>query len=153
MEIIRVLGWLIAALFAALASACGGGGAGAAPDGLPPVLQTARAGGATNLPSGRPLPGNLPRADIELLLKDDLSQRLGVPTGSITAKAFCQVTWPDGSIGVAKPGSAYAQALVPGFLAVLSAGGKEYRYHGTPDGFIAADFEPGARVNTSVACP
>ena len=39
--------------------------------------------------------------------------------------------------------------LVEGFLAILTApDGKEYRYHGTGQGsFVAASFEPGARIS------
>ena len=152
MEFVRLVGMVVAAVLGALFAACGGDGKDTASNEIPAVLQTARAGGATSLPSGRPLPGNLPQADLEQLLKDDLAQRLKLAITALSVRAFCQVTWPDGSIGVAKPGSAYTQALIPGFLAVLSAGGKEYRYHGTPDGYIAADFEPGARINTAVTC-
>jgi hypothetical protein len=113
------------------------------------------AGAATAVAPGGPRvalnPGTSP-GELEALLRRDLAGRLGLPVRDVSLVETCDVTWPDGSIGVAEPGTAYTQALVPGWLAILEARGKQYRYHGTPGGFIAATFVPGAKVDSAVSC-
>ena len=37
--------------------------------------------------------------------------------------------WPDSSLGCPQPGVMYAQVVTPGFLIVISAGGKRLEYH------------------------
>lgn len=84
----------------------------------------------------------------EQLLRDDLARRLGVNVGLIDIVSYRLVTWPDGCVGVHRPDAICAQALVDGFLALLSGpDGKEYRYHGGVQGsFVAASFETTARI-------
>ena len=84
-------------------------------------------------------------ASIELSMRQDLAARLGADAGTISILNYEMVTWPDGCLGVQRPGTVCTQALVPGFRAVLAdGGGKTYEYRGTGDSFIAASFEPGA---------
>ena len=97
-------------------------------------------------------PGVMGRA-LDDLLRADLATRLRIPVSEVGVRASCALTWPDGSLGVAQPGAVSAQVLSPGFLALLSARGREYRYHGTASSFIATDFVAGAQVDTSAACP
>jgi hypothetical protein len=61
---------------------------------------------------------------------NDLAKRLNVEAAEISVVSAEEVTWPDGSIGCPEPGMVYTQALVPGSLIVLEAGGKRYEYHG-----------------------
>ncbi len=82
----------------------------------------------------------------------DLATRLGVPVSDIHHVESCEFTWPDGSLGVAESGMVYTQALVPGWLVILEAGGEEYRYHGAANNFIAADFVANATV-LDARCP
>ncbi|MFN0093200.1 MAG: hypothetical protein ACKVVT_00265 [Dehalococcoidia bacterium] len=79
-------------------------------------------------------------------LRDDLARRANAGLGDISIVSFQEVTWPSGCLGVTKPGDVCTQALVEGWLAILTAGGREYRYHGAGERFIAASFEPGARL-------
>ncbi|KRF12623.1 hypothetical protein [Nocardioides sp. Soil796] len=67
----------------------------------------------------------------------DLAGMLGVDASEVDVVRVEQVTWRDGSIGCAEPGSMYTQALVDGQRVVLSAGGREYEYHagGSRDAF------------------
>ena len=44
------------------------------------------------------------------------------------------VTWNDGSLGCAKPGEMYTQALVDGFRVVVEVNGREYDYRVPRDG-------------------
>lgn len=101
----------------------------------------------------RPIPAGLSGKALEDFLRADLAARIGIPASEVTIRATCDVTWPDGSLGVSEPGSVSAQVLSPGFLTLLMARGREYRYHGTASSFIAASFVPGATVDTSAACP
>lgn len=89
---------------------------------------------------------------ILLEVQQDLADRLGVQPDEVSVLEYCEVTWPDGSLGVAEPGQVYTQALVEGWLAILAVDGEEYRYHGAGDRFIAADFVPDATVSDT-RCP
>jgi len=80
--------------------------------------------------SDTPAPGLEPAAQkLVSRARADLAQRLGIPEEEITASSVEAVTWPDSSLGCPQPGMAYAQALVPGYLVVLEAGGKTWEYH------------------------
>lgn len=59
----------------------------------------------------------------------DLSERLGIPTGEIQAVSEKPVTWRNGSLGCPKEGMMYTQALVEGTLIVLQVEGRDYQYH------------------------
>lgn len=45
------------------------------------------------------------------------------------------VTWRDGALGCPQPDRMYTQALVPGWLAVVSDGVRQARYHASRSGF------------------
>lgn len=59
----------------------------------------------------------------------DLSRRLGIPSGEIQAVSEKRVTWRNGSMGCPKEGMMYTQALVEGTLIILQAEGRNYQYH------------------------
>ena len=59
----------------------------------------------------------------------DLSGRLGIPSGEVQAVSEKSVTWRDGSLGCPKEGMMYTQALVEGTLIVLRVEGRDYQYH------------------------
>lgn len=61
--------------------------------------------------------------------KQDLANRLGIQVDEIGVLRAESVTWRDGSLGCPKKGMMYTQALVPGNLIVLSAGGASHEYH------------------------
>lgn len=66
--------------------------------------------------------------------KVDLAQRTGIPKEEITLEEFRFVTWPNAALGCPKPGMAYADVLVDGYLIMLRAGLGVYNYHGASDG-------------------
>lgn len=79
-----------------------------------------------------PVPPELRRqADLAL---QDAASRLGIDPRSIQVREARRVTWPSGASGCPQPGMSYTQALVPGVLIVLGAGGQTYRYHASGDG-------------------
>ena len=59
----------------------------------------------------------------------DLSGRLGIPSGEVQAVSEKRVTWRDGSLGCPQKGMMYTQALVEGTLIVLRVEGRDYQYH------------------------
>jgi hypothetical protein len=59
----------------------------------------------------------------------DLSGRLGIPSGEVQSVSETRVTWRDGSLGCPKEGMMYTQALVKGTLMVLRVDGRDYQYH------------------------
>ncbi|MCK6563960.1 MAG: hypothetical protein L6Q80_04305 [Dehalococcoidia bacterium] len=86
--------------------------------------------------------------DLQQRLREDLAGRTGVAIEKVSLYSFREVTWPNGCLGIERPGAVCTQALVDGFLATLSDDtGKEYRYHGADDRFIAASFEQGATLS------
>jgi hypothetical protein len=88
-----------------------------------------------------------PLATLQLAMREDLAKRLGVPLPQVSILDYREVTWPDGCLGLRKPGGVCTQALVPGFLAVLGdSSGREYEYLGAGTSFVAASLEPGAVV-------
>ncbi|MBI5949099.1 MAG: hypothetical protein HY875_13245 [Chloroflexi bacterium] len=96
-----------------------------------------------------------PRAiELQGKMRFDLARRLGLRDDEIALKSYREVTWPDGCLGVSKPGVMCTQALVPGgFLAIYTdPAGKDYRYHGliTEPRFIAASFERGATLTDPI---
>lgn len=62
--------------------------------------------------------------------RDDLVKQLSVAPEQIELIEASSITWPDSSLGCPKPGMAYAQILVDGFLIRFKAGGQIYEYHG-----------------------
>jgi hypothetical protein len=61
--------------------------------------------------------------------RDDLSQRLDIPTSEISLQSVEAVEWPDASLGCPQPGMMYAQVVTPGYRIILSAAGQNYQYH------------------------
>ncbi|MCD6638862.1 MAG: hypothetical protein LT071_02980 [Nocardioides sp.] len=61
--------------------------------------------------------------------KSDLATQLGIDVEEISVLRVEEVTWRDGSLGCARKGMAYTQALVDGQRIVLAVDGKEYEFH------------------------
>ena len=86
---------------------------------------------STNTPAAKGPEGKIPagsEAQIELA-KQNLANRLGTSTESITVASVEEVEWPDSSLGCPEPGKMYAQIVTPGYRIMLQAGGKDYEYH------------------------
>jgi len=60
----------------------------------------------------------------------DLSERTGIAADDITVTKASVVNWGSSAVGCPRVGMNYTQAIVPGVLLLLEAGGKTYRYHG-----------------------
>jgi len=64
----------------------------------------------------------------------DLSDRTGIAADAITVINASIVNWGSSAVGCPGEGMNYTQAIVPGVLLLLEAGGKIYRYHGGSNG-------------------
>lgn len=60
----------------------------------------------------------------------DLARRLGVPVAEIRVAAEREVTFPDGSLGLPRPGEMTTQALVEGVALTLQSGNAAHLYTG-----------------------
>lgn len=71
----------------------------------------------------------------------DLASRLEVDEKEVAVMALESVTWRDGSLGCAEPGTMYTQALVDGHRITLAVGEEQYEYHdgGGRDPFLCED--------------
>jgi len=63
-----------------------------------------------------------------------LSQTLNLPPGQITLISTEAAEWPDGCLGIQKPGMFCTQAIVPGYKIILQAGGDVYEFRTNKDG-------------------
>ena len=71
----------------------------------------------------------------------DLASRLEVDESEVAVMAMEAVTWRDGSLGCAEPGTMYTQALVEGHRITLAVGEEQFEYHdgGRRDPFLCED--------------
>lgn len=67
--------------------------------------------------------------DWSALARGDLARRLGLRTEEVRVVQSKPVTWPDGSLGLARPGEMATMALVPGAVLTVEAKGRTFRYH------------------------
>lgn len=78
-----------------------------------------------------------------------LSQTLSLPPGQITLVSTEAMTWPNGCLGVERPGIMCTQALVEGYRVILEADGRQYEVRTNLSGSAAA-LASGAEVGSLV---
>jgi len=59
----------------------------------------------------------------------DGASRLGVAAGQLSVERIEAREWPNSGLGCPQPGMMYAQVITPGYLIVVSGGGKRLEYH------------------------
>lgn len=59
----------------------------------------------------------------------DLADRSGISPDQIILVSQEETEWPDGCLGIHRPGIMCTQAIVPGFRIILEADGVQYEYH------------------------
>jgi hypothetical protein len=59
----------------------------------------------------------------------EASTHLGVSRDQVHVDQVQAQQWPDSSLGCPQPGQLYSQIVTPGFLVMISAGGKQLEYH------------------------
>jgi hypothetical protein len=90
-------------------------------------------------------------ATLQQDMRADLARRVALPITRISILSYVRIQWPDACLGIEQPGQVCAQAVTPGFEALLlvsSDRGPEHRYtyRGTGSHFVAADFVPMATI-------
>lgn len=81
----------------------------------------------------QPVTGEVPEAILDAM-RADAAERGGVAVDEVAVNTAETVEWSDGSMGCPEPGMVYTQAIVPGYLVVLEAGGSTYEYHAAEAG-------------------
>ncbi|MCC6191948.1 MAG: hypothetical protein IT318_23205 [Anaerolineales bacterium] len=115
--------WVSLILAPILAAACS-----------PPGIAEVTATPATPAPAETPAPTGRPPAAQAAL--EALAAALGLPAGQIQVLSVEAVEWPDGCLGLSLPGQACAEAIVPGYLVELRAGGRVYEYRSNRTGDV-----------------
>jgi hypothetical protein len=62
-----------------------------------------------------------------------LASNLDISAKDIQLVSSAQVEWPDSCLGVAREGVMCAQMVMPGYLIILQANGRQYEYHTNTD--------------------
>jgi hypothetical protein len=86
-------------------------------------------------------PNEVPSTDLtpaQLAALTHLSEALNLPADQITLISTESVTWPDGCLGVDRPGMMCTQALVEGYRIIFEAGGREYEVRTNESGSAVA---------------
>lgn len=131
--------WVVLIVFSAIAAACGSvRGAPLSPTSAPTATPT-------NLPVlGTPpqtLPLIVPAATMQAAIAN-LAKGLGIAEQQISFVSVMPVTWPNGCMGIQRPGVMCTINPVPGFRILLSAKGTTYEVHTNQDGSVVAPEEP-----------
>ncbi len=71
--------------------------------------------------------------------KADLTTRAKVAPDAITLTSAQAVEWNDSSLGCPMEGQMYLQVITPGYLIVLEAAGKEWKYHASTNRVMWCD--------------
>ena len=69
-------------------------------------------------------------------IKDELAEKLDVAVDDIEVVSAEAVMWSDGSLGCARPGQVYTQAIVPGYRVILEYSGTKYDYRAGEGGYF-----------------
>jgi hypothetical protein len=94
---------------------------------------------------------NLPPAFANRL-RQDLSQRTGIPPGKLRVIEASRKTWSDGCLGLGRPEESCLQALVEGWRVVLSDGSRRWVYR-TDERVRVYRLEPEANQSSSLPAP
>ncbi len=91
---------------------------------LPTSESTTGAAATPTAPApGSPLPGSTSAVDNAV---QTLATQLGIKAEDVKVVSSGQVDWPNGCLGVQRPGIMCTDAIVPGYQVMLEVGGKQY---------------------------
>ena len=121
-----------------LAAACGSPGVSDLPTTEPtstqPAPTTTPVPPTTLPPTSTHIPVDIPPAQRAAV--QALAAALGLSVDQIKRVSIEAVDWPDACLGVAQPGIVCAQVIMPGFIIVLEAQGRQYEYHTDADASV-----------------
>ena len=89
------------------------------------------AGCGLGVPSGASPEPSVPAEAVPLVAeaKSKLARDKGIDPSQITLKSIEPTIFNDSSLGCPEPGRSYLQAITPGYIITLQAGGQTYEYH------------------------
>jgi len=90
---------------------------------------------ASPSPVSSPSPGAQTNPAVDAALRD-ASTHLGVPVTDLKVVSVEARDWSDASLGCPRQGVLYAQVITPGYLVVISGGGKTLEYHTDANGRV-----------------
>lgn len=146
---------LIAALLACILTACGSATAvpddatGASPAASAPAASEPAASAEASpitLPDTNPAGGGDAPEAVVSQVSQLLEQQFNVPAANISVESVEPMEWSDGSLGCPEPGKIYTQALVAGYMLMVSDGSQTYELHTNEDGSNAVVCENGSPV-------
>ena len=73
-----------------------------------------------------------------------LARRLGVDLAEIEVESVEEARFPDASLGVPEPDTAYAQVITPGYIIELAVGDRVYTYHASEERVVFVPEESGS---------
>lgn len=95
------------------------------------VYRTDETGAVVRLAAGSNVTGSVPQSVANSVLRD-VSRRVGQPRESLQIAKAVQKTWPNGCLGVSRPGQVCTQALVEGWQVTVISDrnpGQRWIYH------------------------
>lgn len=108
--------------------------------GQAPATSTSLPPASTPLPPAPPTPTPWPPAQRAIAT---LAQALDINPDTIQVVSSEPVDWPDGCLGVSRPGVMCTQAIVPGYRIILEAEGQQYEVRTDRAGAVAVVAPPG----------
>jgi len=93
-------------------------------------------GNSSPMTPALPTPAN---ASLQALIektKEDLANRLAIPTEEISFAEITEVEWSDSSLGCPQPAMDYLQVITPGYLILLEVNAQTYEYHSNRDTYF-----------------
>lgn len=109
------------------------------PGQMPPTATPLPPASTPTPPTQAPAPTPWPPAQRAIAI---LAQALGISPDAITLVSSEPVDWPDGCLGVSRPGVMCTQAIVPGYRVILEAGGQRYEVRTDRSGTAAVLVPP-----------
>ena len=83
-----------------------------------------------------PVPANASLQSLIEKTKEDLANRMAIPTEKISFAEITEVEWSDSSLGCPQPGMDYLQVITPGYRIVLEVNDQIHEYHSNRDTYF-----------------
>lgn len=90
----------------------------------------------SSVPSSTPTPTHPATSSAAEVARADLAKKLVIGIDSITIVSQREADWPDGCLGIQKPGVMCTLAIVPGYEIILSFANELYTYRTNKDGSV-----------------
>jgi hypothetical protein len=111
-------------------------------EGTAPSIETQQTSVTPTQGNSSPMTHSLPTPDnasLQTLIektKEDLANRLVIPTEEISFAEITEAEWSDASLGCPQPGMDYLQVITPGYRILLEVNTQIYEYHSNRDTYV-----------------